>query len=226
MRWAFWRKRSREIQATAPHSPGRRCAVRGSLTTAGVTISKRSVGRALTSHGEPWKWPAMIRGPLPNAALAVAYFGEDISGPIALVDRALALNPSFARGWHISGILRVYAGEPELAIEHVQRSLRLSPRARVGWGSAVIGSALFLSRRFDEAVAKLLDAIQDEPGLPEAYRHLAACYAHMGRLDDARATVARLLSIAPVVVPSVIYYHNPEHRELFLSGLRLAAGEE
>jgi TolB-like protein/class 3 adenylate cyclase len=162
---------------------------------------------------------------LANAALALAYFGEDISGTIALVDRALALNPSFARGWHISGILRVYAGQPELAIEHVQRSLRLSPRARVGWGSAVIGSALFLSRRFDEAVAELLDAIQDEPGLPEAYRHLAACYAHMGRLDDARATVARLRSIAPVVVPSVIYYRNPEHRELFLSGLRLAAGE-
>jgi adenylate cyclase len=162
---------------------------------------------------------------LANAALALAYFGEDINGTLALVDRALALNPSFARGWHISGILRVYAGQPKLAIEHVERSLRLSPRARVGWGSAVIGSALFLCRRFDEAVAELLKAIQDEPGLPDAYRHLAASYAHMGRLDDARATVARLRSIAPVVVPSVIYYRNPEHRELFLSGLRLAMGE-
>jgi hypothetical protein len=27
------------------------------------------------------------------------------------------------------------------------------------------------------------------------------------------------------VVPGVIYYRNPEDRELFLSGLRLAAGE-
>jgi TolB-like protein/class 3 adenylate cyclase len=164
-------------------------------------------------------------GTLANAALALGYFGEDISGTIALVDRALTLNPSFARGWHISGILRRWAGQPDLTIEHVRRSLRLSPRARVGWGSAVIGSALFLSRRFDEAVPSLLDAIQDEPGLPDAYRHLAACYAHMGRLDDARATVARLRSIAPVVVPGVIYYRNPEDRELFLSGLRLAAGE-
>ena len=141
---------------------------------------------------------------------------------MALVDRALALNPSFARGWHISGILRRWAGQPDVTIEHVQRSLRLSPRARVGWGSAIIGSALFLSRRFDEAVPKLLGAIQDEPGLPDAYRHLAACYAHMGRLDDAREVVARLRSITPDVVPGIVPYRDPHHRKLYLSGLRLA----
>ena len=46
---------------------------------------------------------------------------------VALVDRALALNPSFARGWHISGILRVFAGQPDIAIEHLEAALRLSP---------------------------------------------------------------------------------------------------
>ena len=164
-------------------------------------------------------------GTLANAALALGYFGKDISGAIALVDRALVLNPSFARGWHISGILRRWAGLPDVTIEHVQRSLRLSPRARVGWGSAVIGSALFLSRRFDEAVANLLAAIQDEPGLPDSYRHLAACYAHLGRLDEARAIIKQLRAITAVVIPDASHYRNPEHRKLFLSGLRLAAGE-
>jgi adenylate cyclase len=57
------------------------------------------------------------------------------------------------------------------------------------------------------------------------YRLLASCYAHMGRLDEAREIVRRLRAITPVVVPSVIPYRNPEHRELLLSGLRLAAGE-
>jgi hypothetical protein len=47
----------------------------------------------------------------------------------------------------------------------------------------------------------------------------------MGRLDEAREVVERLRAITPVVIPSVIVYRNPEHRELFLSGLRLAAGE-
>jgi adenylate cyclase len=41
-------------------------------------------------------------GILANAALALAYFGEDIGAMITLVDRALALNPNFARGWFIS----------------------------------------------------------------------------------------------------------------------------
>jgi tetratricopeptide (TPR) repeat protein len=69
-------------------------------------------------------------GTLANAALALASFGEDIGAMMALIDRALALNPNYARGWLVSGILRVWAGEPDTAIEHVDASLRLSPRAR------------------------------------------------------------------------------------------------
>src|SRR5271163_2382713 len=38
-------------------------------------------------------------GILAIAALALAYFGEDVGAMMALVDRALTLNPSFARGW-------------------------------------------------------------------------------------------------------------------------------
>ena len=47
----------------------------------------------------------------------------------------------------------------------------------------------------------------------------------MGRLDEAREIVTRLRAITPVVVPGVSYLRNAEHRELYLSGLRLAAGE-
>jgi TolB-like protein/class 3 adenylate cyclase len=165
-------------------------------------------------------------GILSNAALALAYFGEDIGAMMALVDRALTLNPSFARGWHISGILRLWAGQLDLAIEHVEASLRLSARARVGLGLPMIGLVHFVSRRFDEAVPKLLLAIQEDPSYPETYRVLAACYAHMGRLADAREIIARLRAITPLVVLRTIPWRNPEHRELYLSGLRLAAGEE
>jgi hypothetical protein len=37
--------------------------------------------------------------------------------------------------------------------------------------------------------------------------------------------VARLRTITPLVVPPVTNYRDPQQRELFLSGLRLAAGE-
>ena len=73
---------------------------------------------------------------------------------------------------------------------------------------------------------KLLLAIQDDPSHPNTYRYLAACYAHMGRLDEARGILNRLRTIAPVTCPDAfIGLRNPEHRELLLSGLRLAASE-
>ena len=164
-------------------------------------------------------------GILANAAFVLAQFGEDIGAMIGLADRALALNPSFARGWYSSGILRIFAGQPDLAIEHVETSLRLSPRERMGAPLVAMGEAFFFKRRFDEAAGKLLLAIQDDPGFPLPYRFLAACYAHMGRLDEARATVARLRAISPLVIPGDLPFRNPEHRELLLSGLRLADGE-
>ena len=68
-------------------------------------------------------------------------------------------------------------------------------------------------------------AIQDDPGFPNAYRWLAACYAHLGRLDEAREIVKQLRVITSVVIPDVSHYRNAEQRELFLTGLRLAAGE-
>jgi adenylate cyclase len=148
------------------------------------------------------------------------------NSPAIAADRALALNPSYARGWFVSGLLRVFAGQPDLAIEHLETSLRLSPRERVGAALSVMGAAYFFKRRFDEAEAKLLSAIQDHPGSPISYRILASCYAHMGRLDEARAIVVRLRAITSLVMPSDVPFRKPEDRELILSGLRLAAGEK
>ena len=164
-------------------------------------------------------------GVLVHAAFALAYFGEDIGAMMALVDRALALNPNFSRGWHFSGVLRLWAGQPDTAIEHLGTALRLSPRARTGWSHADLGAAYFVSRRFDEAVPELLLVIHEDPSLPLGYRFLAACFAHMGRLEEAREIVTRLRTITPVVMPDASYLRNREHRELYLSGLRLASGE-
>jgi adenylate cyclase len=164
-------------------------------------------------------------GVLANASFALARFGEEVGAMMGLIDRALALNPSFARGWYVSGTLRLWAGQPDLAIEHLETSLRLSPRERIGEPLVAIGTAYFFKRQFDVATSKLLLAIQDNPGSSPPYRFLAACYAHMGRFDEARATVARLRALTPEVIPSDLPWRRLEHRELFLSGLHLALGE-
>ena len=129
-------------------------------------------------------------GVLANAAMALAYFGEDLDAMMGLADRALSLNPNFARGWFISGQIRRWAGELDGAIEHAEIALRLSPHGQIGGVLNLIGGALLLSRRFDEAIPKLLLSIQANTGSPVPYRYLTICYAHLGRLDEARATLA------------------------------------
>jgi adenylate cyclase len=164
-------------------------------------------------------------GVLALAAFPLSFLGEDIGTQIELVDRALALNPSFARAWFLRGVLSVWAGQPDLAIEQVETSLRLNPRDRRGNYNWPIGIAHFFARRLDEALAKLLVAVQDTPAWPWPYRGLAACYAHMGRLDEAREVIVRLRTLTTELLPRHLPFRKPEHRELFLSGLRLAAGE-
>jgi TolB-like protein/class 3 adenylate cyclase/Flp pilus assembly protein TadD len=162
---------------------------------------------------------------LGRAAYALGFFGEDLDAAIALIDRALELNPSFALGWFRSGWLRIWLGQPDVAIAHFQTSLRLSPRDPIPASFLGIGCGHFFARRFDEARPMLLRSLQESPNSIPTHRHLAACYALMGRPDEAREIVERLRAISPVVVPSAMPYRNPEDRELFFSGLRLAVGE-
>jgi adenylate cyclase len=164
-------------------------------------------------------------GVLGRAAVVLGRFGEDIDTALAMIDRALVLNPSFAYGWYWSGWLRLFAGQAELAIEHFETSMRLNPRGLRGFHLAGVGMAHFLSHRFDEALAVLRISLEEVPAFAPTYRTLAACYAHMGRLEEARSILKRLIALTPVVVPTASPLRRPEDLELFLSGLRLAAGE-
>lgn len=102
--------------------------------------------------------------------------------------------------------------------------MRLNPRGRLAAPLTLIGGAYLMKRDFDAAVANLQASIQERPGFAMSYRLLAACYAHMGRLDDAREAIDRLRAFTSLIVPRAIPLRNPEHRELFFSGLRLGGG--
>jgi tetratricopeptide (TPR) repeat protein len=143
---------------------------------------------------------------------------------LAMIDRAVLLNPSFARGWYLSGMLRLMAGDLDTAIDHIERSQRLSPRDPVGTQSLLVGVAHFFAHRFATAVGKLELAVQERPTVAFGHRFLAACYAHLGRLDEAHQVIDRLRRLAPIVIEDASW-RRAEDRELLMSGLRLAMGE-
>jgi TolB-like protein len=162
---------------------------------------------------------------LVNAAHTLAYLGEEVTAMAALVDRALALNPSYARGWYVSGLVRMFSGQPDLAIEHVEKSMRLSPRDYPGIPAGLIGTAHFLARRFPQAIECLLQSMQEGAMTPWRYRLLAASYAYLGRLDDAREVTRQLRATGACVMPSRMMLPNRILHQLLLDGLCLAAGE-
>jgi adenylate cyclase len=160
---------------------------------------------------------------------ALANFGEDVGLLMRLIDNLLALNPSFADGWNWSGWLRLFAGNANLAIEHFETSPRLDPRsARRAYQLTGIGIGHFFERRFDQAASVLLESLQQLPSYTTTTRFLVSCYAHMGRIDEARELIARF-GIAPAPgfagrAPGTPF-RDPEQRELLLSGLRLAMSQ-
>jgi TolB-like protein/Tfp pilus assembly protein PilF len=160
---------------------------------------------------------------LAHVAHALGFFEPDIESAIALIDRALDLNPSFAFGWFIKGWLRLWAGQADVAIELFEKSLRLDP-LRKTHATISIGIAHFFARRLEKAESMLLVSLQETPNWAPSLRFLASCYAHLGRLVDARSLVEKLREITPDLVPSAEHWRVREDREYFLDGLRLAVG--
>ena len=153
-----------------------------------------------------------------NIAYILAYFGEEIDVAIAVVDHGLKLNPSSARGWQWSGWLRAWAGEPDLAIKHFETSLRLNPREQRANPLMGIGVAHFFAGRLEEARAALLRSLQEKPNWVPTRRFLASCYAHMGRLDEAREVIRKLRALTNVLVPSAENWRDPDHRRILPLG--------
>ena len=161
---------------------------------------------------------------LGEAAFVIGYFEHEIDPAVVLTDRSLELNPSSAVGWHRSGWLRLWAGQIDLGIGHFENSRRLNPLRP---SPALFGIAVghFFAGRLERAVVMLRLSLQENPTWPPCYRFLASCCAHLGRLDEARATIERLRNITPAVVPGAEHWRVPKQRAFFLEGLRLAAGE-
>jgi hypothetical protein len=102
---------SRSIGNTGRHCPGRRFTTTGSSLMAGLRSPGATRRKAIDLARQALQVGDNDPGILANAAFELALFGEDIGAMIELADRALMLNPSFARGWYLSGVLRLFASK-------------------------------------------------------------------------------------------------------------------
>jgi TolB-like protein len=158
---------------------------------------------------------------------ALGHFGGELNGCIALVDKALVLNPNLAAAWFLGAFQRVTRGEPDVAIEWLQHGMRLSPldpeMVRMQAGMA---AAHLIAGRFDVASSWAEKALRELPGFGLACGILAASYALAGRMEAAERTIRHLSQIAPHMcianLKDWIPFRRPQDLELFADGLRKA----
>ncbi len=164
---------------------------------------------------------------LARSGQALALLGHDVEGGLVHVHRALQLNPNLAVAWYLNGWLTAYSGEPDLAIEHEARAMRLSP-LDPGLYHMQVGTAFahLLAGRYDEAAAWANKAFRNEPNYMPAAAVTSAGYALAGRLDEARLAMQRLRQIDPVLRMSNLKdwfpIRRPEHFAIWADGLRKA----
>jgi adenylate cyclase len=164
---------------------------------------------------------------LPDAQAALSHVicrcGEH-NAAITAFDRAMALNPNFT-DYRFVEVL-VLSGEPERAITVARRHMRLDPfyvPLAPGW----LGLAHYMLKAHAEALPPLRECVTRAPDLRGGHLWLAAAYAQLGRLEEARVEAAEALRIDPTWTikgtnERLFPFKCPEHREHLFEGLRKA----
>jgi adenylate cyclase len=114
----------------------------------------------------------------------------------ALVDRALALNTNSAHAWMARGW--AYFAQPDLAIEALERAIRLSPLDRLGRTfTSGIAYAHIVAGRYKKALEWADRTLWIEPDYVSGFLSKAIACTQLGRIEEARAAVQQLLETQP-----------------------------
>jgi len=158
---------------------------------------------------------------------ALAFVAHEFDDAAAFMDRGLAVNPNLAQAWTLSSWLRVWRGEPDLALDHVAHAMRLSPLDPSLYG--MLGAAAyahFLAGRYDMASSCAEKAMRDNPTFLLAICIFAASSALAGQLEQAQRGIARALKCDPDLHASNLEdlapFRQAKDLATFAKGLRQA----
>ncbi len=155
------------------------------------------------------------------AAMLSAYLERDVQTGVALAERACALNPGAAQAWYASGAVRILAGQLDLAVDHLETSMRLNPIGPERAGAMLfLAMARFQQRRFEDAAALARELYRHFEN-PTGCAILAASYGYLGRPDEAREALEnyRRLSPQPIEAYARSVWPLAAHLDLFLEGI-------
>jgi tetratricopeptide (TPR) repeat protein len=159
--------------------------------------------------------------------MALARIIGDLEGGIALIDRALVLNPNLATAWNFSAWARTFLGDIDVVREHSARAMRLSPLDPLVYVTQMVVSlGYFVVGRYPEASAWAEKALREQPNFLISIRLLAVSKALLGDVAGARDAIARARRLDPDMRISTLKDRigpfRPDDFARYETGLRLA----
>jgi adenylate cyclase len=136
----------------------------------------------------------------PNLPEAYAELGYtiirkgDFDAAAAAAKKALALNPNFA-DYRVAQVL-CSVGEPAKAIDVVKAQIQGDP-SYPHFAPLIAGEARYLMKQHHDARRWLSEAARRAPNHQYGHAFLAATYAQLGQLEEARAEAAKVLQLNP-----------------------------
>lgn len=133
-----------------------------------------------------------------QSALTFALVGNDFDEALMLVKRSLMINSSSNRAWIASGMVHCYVGEPETAIAHAEKAMRLSPLDISMWVACWVMATGYMQLGDYAASAEWArKSIRRHPDHLAAKYLLASGLAHTGKLSEAQSIIAEILETDP-----------------------------
>ena len=93
--------------------------------------------------------------------------------------------------------------------------------------SGVLGFAHYMLKEYVQALPLLRESVSRSPNLRNGHALLAATYAQIGKLEEARAAVAEVMRIEPNYTIGgttrvLVRFKNPDDDQHYFDGLRKA----
>jgi len=152
-----------------------------------------------------------------------------------VIERALALNPNSAHAWMAKGWIGSYLDRSQVAIDAAQRAMRLSPLDPLGYlFKLTLARGHLLDGKYEESMVWVDRSLREQPRFRPTIQHKVVLCGYLGRLDESREWVRRLLdqtiagydeTIAGYIARTA-RFSSGRPRDLMVEGLRMAGVPE
>jgi class 3 adenylate cyclase/tetratricopeptide (TPR) repeat protein len=144
---------------------------------------------------------------------------KQFDSAISELERSIALDPDYAKGYAKLGEVLAFAGRPAESFRLVEKAMAMEPYVWAHWYRWILGLAHHGLGEYNLAITSLNRCIKRDPDFHPALVHLTAIYGELGRTKEAKAVAAKILQINPEFTLESVRERWPLKDETFMERL-------